>query len=163
MTGPVDPRLAYAVSPEPPSRRCTITWSATSSTTSGQWPQFQRDFDKTMANDVTTRPDGPFTTERQSTAPGPKDGEKSLDWYHGLNHFQYRVVGETRDDQVTYHIDIQKRYDWGIRSGHRQTLAAFGGPFKMELEQADLAHLNTTGLARDFDVKGTSGQMRTPL
>ncbi|MGV4926633.1 hypothetical protein K2224_33895 (plasmid) [Streptomyces sp. BHT-5-2] len=126
-------------------------------------PQFQRDFDKTMANDVSKRPDGPFTTEWQSTAPDPKDGEKSLDWYYGLNHFQYRVVGEKHGDQVTYHVDVQKRYDWGIPSEHRRTQTAFGGPFKMELEQADLAHLNTTGLARDFDVKGSSGQMQATL
>ncbi|WP_411138087.1 hypothetical protein [Streptomyces sp. C10] len=126
-------------------------------------PQFQRDLDKTMANDVGKRPDGPFTTEWQSTAPNPKDGDKSMDWYYGLNHFQYRTVGEKHGDQVTYHVEVQKRYDWGVPSEHRRTQTAFGGPFEMELEQADLARLNSTGLARDFDVKGSSGQMRTTV
>ncbi|SEC57578.1 hypothetical protein SAMN05428945_3273 [Streptomyces sp. 2224.1] len=126
-------------------------------------PQFQRDLDKTMDQDVSKRPDGPFTTEWKSTAPNPKDGEKSLDWYYGLNHFQYRTVGEKHGNEVTYHVEVQKRYDWGIPSEHRKTQEAFGGPFKMSLEQADLAHLNTTGLGRDFDVKGSSGQMRTTV
>ncbi len=83
--------------------------------------------------------------------------------YYGLNHFQYRTVGEKHGDQVTYHVEVQKRYDWGVPSEHRRTQTAFGGPFKMELEQADLARLNSTGLARDFDVKGSSGQMRTTV
>jgi hypothetical protein len=126
-------------------------------------PQFQRDLDKTMENDVKKRPDGSFTTEWQSTAPNPKDGDKSMDWYYGLNHFQYRTVGEKHGDQVTYHVEVKKRYDWGIPSEHRRTQTKFGGPFEMSLEQADLAHLNTTGLAHDFDVKGSSGQMRTTV
>lgn len=33
----------------------------------------------------------------------------------------------------------------------------------MELEQADFARLNSTGLPRDFDAKGSSGQMRTTV
>ncbi|MGW2721536.1 hypothetical protein [Streptomyces sp. NPDC001492] len=124
-------------------------------------PQFHRDVDKTLEQDVRKRPDGPFTTEWGSTAPNTADGDSSMDWYYALNHFQYRLVGEKHGDEITYQVEVNKRYDWGVPSEHRRTQEKFGGPFKMELEQADLAHLNSVGLARDFDVVGTSDTIRT--
>ncbi|MFD7923641.1 hypothetical protein ACFV3R_31065 [Streptomyces sp. NPDC059740] len=126
-------------------------------------PQFRRDSDKTLQEDVKNRPDGPFATKWQSTAPNRADGGKSLDYYYALNHFQYRMVGEKHGNKVTYHTEIKKRYDWGVPSEHRTTQSQAIGPFGITLEQADLAHLNTVGLARDFDVQGKSKQTTTTL
>ncbi|WP_329456280.1 hypothetical protein [Streptomyces sp. NBC_01497] len=126
-------------------------------------PQFRRDANTTLAQDVAHRPDGSFTTAWQSTAPRPGDGGESQDWYYALNHFQYRMVGEKQGNTVTYHMEVKKRYDWGVPSEHRTTQSKGYGPLKITLEQADIAHLNTTGVARDFDVTGTSGQMRATL
>ena len=120
-----------------------------------QIPAFQQDVDQTLRTDVHGRPDGPFTTEWQSTAPNPTDGHSSSDWYYALNHFQYRLTGYVHDGQVTYRVEMQKRYDWGIPSEHRTDVGGGG----QHMEQADIAHLNTVGLARDFDVHGTSDEM----
>ncbi|MFE7301572.1 hypothetical protein [Streptomyces sp. NPDC057579] len=53
--------------------------------------------------------------------------EKRTDWYYGLNHFQYRVIGEKHCDQVTYRVDVQKRYDWGATARPRRA-ASFVTP-----------------------------------
>jgi hypothetical protein len=121
-----------------------------------QIPQFQKDVDGTLG-DVRKQPDGPFVTEWSSTAPDPKDGDRSMEWYYALNHFQYRLVGEKVDGEIVYQVEVQKRYDWGIPSEHRRSLDAPGG--MVHLEQADIAHLNTVGMARDFDVSGRSDPM----
>ncbi|MFG2528135.1 hypothetical protein [Streptomyces sp. NPDC048516] len=113
-----------------------------------------------MGRDTAKRGDGPFTTEWSSTAPDPSDGDSSTEWYYALNHFQYRLVGEKEGGEVTYHVEVKKRYDWGIPSEHRATVSGGGpGPLGMNLEQADIAHLHSSGMARDFDVSGTSGEM----
>ncbi|EST36173.1 hypothetical protein N566_16595 [Streptomycetaceae bacterium MP113-05] len=123
-------------------------------------PAFRKDVDGTLENDVRTRGDGPFTTEWSSTAPDPADGDRSMEWYYALNHFQYRLVGEKEGDEITYHVEVQKRYDWGTPSEHRATVSGGGpGPFGMDLEQADIAHLHSSGMARDFDVAGSSEEM----
>ncbi len=125
-------------------------------------PQFQRDVDSTL-DDVRKGPDGPFTTEWSSTAPNLKDkGNGNLDWYYALNHFQYRLVGEKVNGQIEYHVEIQKRYDWGIPSEHRADLAQESMLLDVHYEQADIARLNSVGLARDFDVKGTSKTTTVP-
>lgn len=125
-------------------------------------PQFQRDADTTLAQDVAKRPDGPFETPWRTTAPNLADGGNP-DWYYSLNHFQYRMVGEKQGDQVVYRVQIKKRYDWGVPSEHRATQSQGWGPLGITLEQADLAHLNTTGKARDFDVSGTSDPIAATL
>ncbi|MDI3420873.1 hypothetical protein [Streptomyces luteolus] len=123
-------------------------------------PAFQKDVDNTLKNDVRKREDGPFTTDWSSTAPKPEHGDSSMEWYYALNHFQYRLVGEKEDGEITYHVEVKKRYDWGIPSEHRATVSGGGpGPLGMELEQADIAHLHTSGMARDFNVSGSSGDM----
>ncbi|MGW4873805.1 hypothetical protein [Streptomyces chartreusis] len=123
-------------------------------------PAFRKDVDGTLANDVRKRGDGPFTTEWSSTAPNPADGDRSMEWYYALNHFQYRLVGEKQGDEIKYHVEVQKRYDWGIPSEHRATVSGGGpGPMGMDLEQADIAHLHTSGMAQDFDVSGSSDEM----
>ncbi|GAA2333262.1 hypothetical protein [Streptomyces cuspidosporus] len=122
-------------------------------------PQFQHDVDGTL-DGVRQGPDGKFTTPWTTTAPRLSDGGKSLDWYYALNHFQYRTVGEKRDGRITYHVEVQKRYDWGIPSEHRRNVSGVGGLITME--QADIAHLNTTGKAHDFDVRGRTGERTAP-
>lgn len=127
-----------------------------------QIPAFQKDVAGTLEEDVRKRGDGPFTTEWSSTAPNPADGDSSMEWYYALNHFQYRLVGEKEGGEINYHVEVQKRYDWDIPSEHRATVSGGGpGPFGMDLEQADIAHLHSSGMARDFDVPGSSDQMTT--
>ncbi|NBE56189.1 hypothetical protein [Streptomyces boluensis] len=123
-------------------------------------PAFRKDVDGTLQDDVRKRGDGPFTTDWSSTAPNPKDGDSSQEWFYALNHFQYRLVGEKQGDEITYHVEVQKRYDWGIPSEHRATVSGGGpGPTGMDLEQADIAHLHSSGMAQDFDVSGSSDEM----
>jgi hypothetical protein len=119
-------------------------------------PQFQRDVDTTLAQ-VRKMPDGKFETDWGTTAPNLNDGGNNLNWYYALNHFEYRMVGEKHDGQITYHVEVQKRYDWGIPSEHRRPLD--GGP--IEFEQADIAPLNLVGEASDFDVHGRTGTNTT--
>ncbi|MGW3120288.1 hypothetical protein ACWDBW_24615 [Streptomyces sp. NPDC001107] len=122
-----------------------------------QVPAFQKDVDQTLHTDVHGRPNGPFTSERQSTAPNPKDGHSNMGWYYALNHFRYRLTGYVHNGEVTYRVEVQRRYDWGIPSEHRSDVGGGGGG--VNLEQADIAHLNTVGLAQDFNVYGTSDEI----
>ncbi|MFI2190313.1 hypothetical protein [Streptomyces sioyaensis] len=70
----------------------------------------------------------------------------------------HRKVKEAR---TGFHDDqVRKRYDWGIPSEHRATVSGGGpGPLGMSLEQADIAHLHSSGMARDFDVSGSSDEL----
>ncbi|MER6009411.1 hypothetical protein [Streptomyces bluensis] len=125
-----------------------------------QIPAFREDVDGTLDDDVRKRGDGPFTTEWSSTAPDPADGDRSMEWYYALNHFQYRLVGEKEGGEITYRVEVRKRYDWGVPSEHRATVSGGGpGPMGMDLEQADIAHLHSSGMAQDFDVSGSSDEM----
>lgn len=119
-------------------------------------PKFQKDVN-TEIEHVRSRPDGKFATDWKSTAPNPKDGKGSMDWYYGLNHFQYRTVGVKENGKIEYHVEVKKRYDWGSPSEQRSTVS--GGGYTME--QADIAHLHSSGQARDFDVKGKSSKIST--
>ncbi|MFI6349558.1 hypothetical protein [Streptomyces sp. NPDC050560] len=97
--------------------------------------------------------------------PGGGDRENVQDWFHTLNGYQYRVRGDTTAEgekltgEVT--VDVYKRYNWGNPAGgkHRDDLGPEGwmgsltsGVF--DIKQNDLAHLHTTGMARDYDVIG---------
>ncbi|MQY13778.1 hypothetical protein SRB5_39320 [Streptomyces sp. RB5] len=115
-------------------------------------PAFRRDVDTTL-KDVRKGPNGVFTTEWGDSAPNLTEGPKSLDWYYAFNNFEYRLVGTKNGDEIEYQVEVRKRYDWGIPSEHRRNPEGAG----INLEQADIAHLNRTGLARDFDVSGRSG------
>lgn len=117
-------------------------------------PKFQGDVNTTLA-DIRKGPDGPFTTKWLDSS-SPHD--QNLNWYYGLNNFEYRVVGEKHGDQITYHVEVQKRYDWGIPSEHRRDLERF----PVHFEQSEIARLNMTGNAKDFDVTGTTGTMTSP-
>jgi hypothetical protein len=117
-------------------------------------PKFKQDVAATLG-DVKNLPDGPFTTEWKNTS-SPAD--QNLNWYYALNNFDYRVVGEKHGDQITYHVEVEKRYDWGVPSEHRRDLDK--GP--IHFEQSDVARLNMTGKAKDFDVHGSTGTMTSP-
>lgn len=119
-------------------------------------PQFQRDVDASLAG-VRKMPDGTFQTDWATTAPILNDPGDNSNWYYALNQLEYRLVGEKRDGQITYHVEVQKRYDWGTPSEHRRPLD--GGP--IHFEQADLARLNMVGEASDFDVRGQTATKTT--
>jgi hypothetical protein len=117
-------------------------------------PEFQTDVAATLGN-LRQRPDGPFTTDWLDSS-SPHD--QNLNWYYGLNNFEYRLVGEKHGDQISYQVDVQKRYDWGIPSEHRRDLEQF----PVYLEQSEIARLNMVGKARDFDVQGSTDRMTSP-
>ncbi|MFG2227929.1 hypothetical protein [Streptomyces sp. NPDC048644] len=114
-------------------------------------PAFRRDVDTTLTG-VKKLPDGTFQSSWQSSSPNISEGDKSLNWYYALNHFEYRTVGHKQGDHISYQVEVRKRYDWGVPSEHRRDLDK--GP--LNFEQADLARLNMVGMAKDFDVKGRS-------
>ncbi|MFB7943347.1 hypothetical protein ACFC6L_00355 [Kitasatospora phosalacinea] len=116
---------------------------------------FGKDVDATL-DELRKRPDGPVSTDWQSSKPDASKDPAAANWYFGLNHFQYRLVGEKHGGTIDYHVEVQKRYDWGVPSEHRSNLHQTR---LVNLEQADIAHLNTTGQARDFDVTGSTGPL----
>lgn len=95
-------------------------------------------------------------------ANGNVTGQQSLDWYYAMHDWRYRVTGTsvTGDDGTTstqYSVDVFKPYVFGsprsdINIPFTRNLP--GGP--LTLKQDDIQHLNTVGLARNFDVTGTS-------
>jgi hypothetical protein len=119
-------------------------------------PQFRKDVDTTLAG-VRNQPDGNFQTNWMRSAPNLDDGGNNANWYYAVNHFQYRLVGHKNGDQIDYHVEVQKRYDWGVPSEHRRDLDRT----PVHLEQADLARLDMVGEATEFDVKGQSGTKTT--
>jgi hypothetical protein len=117
-------------------------------------PTFKQDVNTTLG-DIKKLPDGPFTTDwKNSSSPA----DKNLNWYYALNNFDYRVVGEKHGDQITYHVEVEKRYDWGVPSEHRRDLDK--GP--VHFEQSDISRLNLVGKGKDFDVHGSTSTMTSP-
>ncbi|MFE2579624.1 RHS repeat-associated core domain-containing protein [Streptomyces sp. NPDC059378] len=88
---------------------------------------------------------------------GMNKGADADDYYFALNGYQYRVRGDTvmKRGQITgtVTVDVYKRYNWGNIAGGKPRKDLGYGPFR-PLKQNDLAHLNSVGLARDFDVIG---------
>ncbi|HEX6353178.1 hypothetical protein [Actinophytocola sp.] len=117
-------------------------------------PKFQQDVNTALA-DARKLPDGPFTTKWLDSS-SPHD--QNLNWYYGLNNFEYRIVGEKHGDQITYQVEVQKRYDWGIPSEHRRDLERF----PVHFEQSEIARLSMVGNAKDFDVHGKTNTMTSP-
>ncbi|MET7299326.1 hypothetical protein [Embleya sp. NPDC005575] len=77
------------------------------------------------------------------------------DFYYTMNGYQYRIVGSDItmvDGQPVgqVRVDIYKRYNWGNPEGggHRNDIEG--------VPQNDLARLNETGLAHDFDIVGST-------
>jgi hypothetical protein len=119
-------------------------------------PTFQKDVDTSLAG-LKKLPDGPVSTGWRPTSSGTEGGDEVMNWYYGLHHFQYRLVGHKSGDRITYQVEVRKRYDWGVPSEHRKDLEA---PLHlMDAEQAEIARLNHTGLAQDFDVQGRTTTM----
>ncbi|MFI6347501.1 hypothetical protein [Streptomyces sp. NPDC050560] len=88
--------------------------------------------------------------------PAYRHGEAEQDWYYALNGYQYRVRGETveRHGKLTGEVtvDVYKRYNWGNPAGGKGRGDIGWGP--VSVRQNDMARLNTTGLAQDYDVIG---------
>lgn len=119
-------------------------------------PTFKQDVNSSLG-DIRKMPDGPFQT---AWKPSSSPANQNLNWYYALNNFQYRVVGEKHGGQINYHVEVQKRYDWGVPTEHRRDLDAKpGGVPVVHLEQSQVARLNQLGLGKDFDVHGTTGTM----
>jgi hypothetical protein len=116
-------------------------------------PTFQQDVNSSLG-DVRKMPDGTFQTPwKGSSSPA----NQNLNWYYALNNFQYRLVGEKHGGQIQYHVEVQKRYDWGVPTEHRRDLPKNVGPVSLgHFEQSQLARLNQIGAAKDFDVHGTT-------
>ncbi|QKW19291.1 hypothetical protein HUT16_09630 [Kitasatospora sp. NA04385] len=119
---------------------------------------FGKDVDLTL-DELRKHPDGPISTEWKSSEPDAAKDPRAANWYFGLNHFQYRLVGRKHGGTIDYQVEVRKRYDWGVPSEHRSNLHQTRF---VNLEQADIAHLNTTGQARDFDVTGSTGPLTSP-
>lgn len=121
-------------------------------------PNFQQDV-ATSLDRLKKSPDGPVDSGWKSTSSGTEGNENVMNWYYGLHHFQYRVVGHKTGDVVTYQVEVRKRYDWGVPSEHRADLVAPGKA--VNAEQSEIARLNHTRLAQDFDVHGRTSTMST--
>ncbi|MYW69518.1 hypothetical protein GTY65_36445 [Streptomyces sp. SID8379] len=121
-------------------------------------PPFQKDVKTSLAQVAASdQPEGSFTTEWAPSDSG-FESEAQRNWYYGLYHFQYRLVGTKQDGEIDYHVEVQKRYDWGTPSEHRGDLEkSLAGYDVVDIEQADVAELNRVGLAQDFDVHGSTG------
>ncbi|ASU77309.1 hypothetical protein CDG81_02130 [Actinopolyspora erythraea] len=113
--------------------------------------------EETTENDQ-TEPDGTFSTGWRDSAPDVANGEKSGNWHYALNNFEYRVVSEKSGDETTYHVEVRGNYDRGIPSEGRGNLKQR----TVEFEQADIAHLHSTGMARDFEAHGRTEKMTEP-
>lgn len=118
-------------------------------------PKFQTDVNSSLG-DVRKLPDGPFQTSWKNTS-SPAD--QNLNWYWGLNNFEYRLVGEKHGSQVTYHVEVQKQYDWGQPSEHRRDLDKGG---VVHFEQSQIARLNMVGKGKDYRVYGSTGTLTAP-
>ncbi|MER5947720.1 hypothetical protein ABT127_16830 [Streptomyces sp. NPDC001904] len=87
------------------------------------------------------------------------ESEDQRNWCYGLYHFQYRLVGTKDGGEISYHVEVRKRYDWGTPSEHRGDLEkSLAGCEVVDIEQADVAELNRVGLAQDFVVCGSTGE-----
>lgn len=99
-------------------------------------------------------------------AQGHVTGQQSLDWYYAMHDWRYRVTGTSvtaADGSVNtqYTVDVFKPYVFGSpRSDINIPLVTPlskdlpGGPIR--LPQDAIQHLNTVGLARNFNVVGTA-------
>ncbi|GAA4240752.1 hypothetical protein GCM10022254_66700 [Actinomadura meridiana] len=77
------------------------------------------------------------------------DYRTNLDMYYAFNGYQYRVVGEDGH----YKVKFYKRYNFGTSEENRLPINA---PLLGSIKQPDISRLHTAGLARDFDVYGSS-------
>lgn len=87
-------------------------------------------------------------------------GPNVLDWYYALDGYQYRVYGTVNTVSgrkvATVTVELFKRYNFGNPTGGtpHPDLTAIGG--LIDLPQNNIALLNSDGLAKDFNVWGTT-------
>lgn len=87
-----------------------------------------------------------------------KLAQDSMDWYYGLHHWRYDVSGDTTvnaDGSTTtnYNVQLFKPYVF-----HGADLSLPGGISDwtgLKFPQSMIQHLNTVGMARNFNVVGT--------
>jgi hypothetical protein len=96
------------------------------------------------------------STDIKEHDPGPN----VLDWYYALDGYQYRVHGTVTTVSgrkvATVTVELFKRYNFGNPNGgtpHPDVTAAGG---VIDLPQNNIALLNSDGLAKDFNVWGTT-------
>ncbi|MFF0415165.1 RHS repeat-associated core domain-containing protein [Kitasatospora sp. NPDC004745] len=117
----------------------------------GEIPNFKNDVKKYLTGDAAGK--GRFDSGWQVTRSVEKDGGSSIGWFYALNNFQWRVTGVNGGSGgPEYKLEIRKRYDWGTPSEGRDRVHKM----QIDMTQPEMAHLNTVGLARDFDVFGSS-------
>jgi hypothetical protein len=87
-----------------------------------------------------------------------KLAQDSMDWYYGLHHWRYDVSGDTAlnadgSTSTNYTVQLYKPYVF-----HGADLNLPGGVSDLtglKFPQSMIQHLNTVGMARNFDVVGT--------
>ncbi|WP_338703744.1 DNRLRE domain-containing protein [Streptomyces sp. Q6] len=77
-------------------------------------------------------------------------GKGVMDWYYALNGFQWRVTTSNNNKTVT--VEVFKRYNFGNPAGGKPR-GNVG--YLHEVNQNDLARLNTDGYATDYNVWGS--------
>jgi hypothetical protein len=79
--------------------------------------------------------------------------QQSYDWYYAMHHWRYRVKGNSENPDgsgnLRYTVEVFKPYIFGAPRGD---IRIPGTQFRIPQDQ--IAHLNTVGEARDFDIKG---------
>ncbi|WP_242884959.1 hypothetical protein [Actinomadura litoris] len=110
-------------------------------------PEMRREIEMTVAEHPGT---GKFDSGWKSAN---FDYRTNQDMYYAFNGYQYRVHGE--GDHYT--VEFYKRYNFGTTDEHR---LPFQAPLVGTVKQPDISHLHTTGLARDFNVYGSSEHQR---
>ncbi|MEV7601815.1 RHS repeat-associated core domain-containing protein [Kitasatospora sp. NPDC089797] len=120
-------------------------------------PAFKNDVKKYLTGDAAGKET--FDSGWQRSRANEKDGDSSIGWFYALNNFQWRVSGVNRKDGgPEYKLEIRKRYDWGTPSEGRDLLHKL----HIKVTQPEIAHLNTVGLAQDFDVFGSATMRGVP-
>lgn len=110
-------------------------------------PEMRREIEKTLAEHPG---DGTFDSGWKSAN---FDYRTNQDMYYAFNGYQYRVRGEGNH----YTVEFYKRYNFGTADEQR---LPFKAPLVGTVQQPDISHLHTVGMARDFDVYGSSGYQR---
>ncbi|WP_157996005.1 hypothetical protein [Thermomonospora amylolytica] len=112
-----------------------------------QSPEFQRSVQEQLNK---YRGSHSFDTGWMSTRFNERE---NLDLYYAFNGYQYRIRGEGDN----YTIEFYKRYNFGNENEQRGPLHL---PALGTIHQNDISHLHTSGMARDFDVYGSTTHRR---
>ncbi|TDD79168.1 hypothetical protein [Actinomadura rubrisoli] len=110
-------------------------------------PEMQREIQRTLAQHPGP---GKFDSGWKSAN---FDYRTNLDMYYAFNGYQYRVHG----DGGNYTVEFYKRYNFGTAEEQRNPVTI---PLAGTVTQPEISHLHTTGMARDYDVHGSSGFRR---